>query len=184
MTLLSFLYGARSNLDAFFCAQFSFCPSTLFAFPTLVVTWLEMEKRSFWLFITKDKENDCIYHIFTSVDSFLGLSYWYLVYFGHCNISPPILMESLRELFSVFQLLIFPFVLFLKPHYYREFNRQSFYIYNPYLRITSKEKRPHSVSENTSFCLKILFGHKCSFYFLKTGDWILYIYTQIFLKLA
>lgn len=89
---------------------------------------------------------------------------------GTITSAHPFLWKALRELFSVFQLLIFSFVLFLKPHYCREFNRQSFYIYNPYLRIISKEKRHHSVSENTSFCLKILFGHKCSFYFLKAED--------------
>ena len=61
----------------------------------LIDTWLEMEKRSFWLFSKGAKENDCIYHIITSVDSFVGLPCWYFVYSGDSSIGLPILKGML-----------------------------------------------------------------------------------------
>ena len=61
----------------------------------LIDKWLEMEKRSFWLFSKGAKENDCIYHIITSVDSFVGLPCWYFVYSGDSSIGLPILKGML-----------------------------------------------------------------------------------------
>lgn len=69
MTLLS----KKQSGCPFFCAQLVSMGSVCLP-SVLIVTRLEMEKRSFGLFIKRDKENECIYHIFTSEDSFLGLS--------------------------------------------------------------------------------------------------------------
>lgn len=101
---LSFLGGEGSRLDA--CSvQFSFCPLAFVCLPSnLTVAWLEMERGHFGSLIKGDKESD--YHS-TSAGSFLGLSYWYVVYSEGSNTPCP--TRAFRTPLGV-SILIFPFL--------------------------------------------------------------------------
>lgn len=95
------------------------------------------------VFIKRDKENNCIFHIFLPLDSFLGLSCWYLIYFGGFGIAQP--THSYRKPYGnsspYVSLLIFSFLCAFFKLYYCKIGIL-FTRYFLYLRPISKEKRP------------------------------------------
>lgn len=100
-------WWGKKQPRCFFCAWFCFCPLDFVCPSNNLIKWLEMEKRSFGL----SHQRECgkwmyLSYLFASVYSFLGFSWWYLVYFRESlQLSPVIVVESLQGML----LCVFPY---------------------------------------------------------------------------